>query len=155
MVGLGEYSTRSLIMTILKRHISLVRCRAWPSEVIGDYVPLKPRGVKRRGEWIGLCPFYKEQTPSFTVTNVKGFYHCFSCGSHGNIFEFLVQHQGVTFQEAVLIVAKKYGIKLPSGKTNTTKKNIKDRKRRAKKIAKRKARKEIADRESLFGGDEE
>lgn len=140
-------------MTIPKRHVSLVRDRAYPSEVIGDYIALKPRGVKRRGEWIGHCPFLKEQTPSFTVTNMKGFYHCFGCGSHGNIFEFLMQHQGVTFEEAVLSVAKKYGIKLPSGKTNTTKKKIKDRKRRAKKIAKRKAREFASDIDSLLGED--
>lgn len=142
-------------MTIPKRYVDLVRIRACPSEVIGDYVALKSRGVRWRGEWIGYCPFHKERTPSFTVTNIKGFYHCFGCAVNGGIFEFITRHQGVTFQEAVLIVAKKYGVSLPTGKTKTTKKKIKDRKRRGKIIAKRKARKDIADRESLFGGDEE
>ncbi len=134
-------------MTIPKQHVELVKARANPSDVIGDYVSLTLRGPKRRGEWIGICPFHDERTASFSVTDMKLFYHCFGCGANGSLFDFLIRHQGITFQEAVLVVAKKYSIRLPSGETKTTNKKIKDRKRRAKRIARVRAKEKASQKD--------
>lgn len=124
-------------MTIPKRHVELVQIRTLPSEVIGQYVPLKPRGRKDRREWIGLCPFSQENTPSFTVTDRKGFYFCIGCGAWGTVLTFLQRYVGMSFQQAVLHLAETHKIKLPSGATKVTRKKIKDRKRRAKVLAKK------------------
>lgn len=66
------------------------------AEVVGRYVTLRKAGR----EWVGLCPFHDESTPSFTVT-AKGFVHCFGCGAHHNAIGFLMRHLGVDFLEAV------------------------------------------------------
>lgn len=65
---------------------------------------VEARGVelfKKGGEFAGLCPFHAERTPSFTVNQSKGFYHCFGCGAHGDAIDFVMQHEGVPFHEAV------------------------------------------------------
>ncbi len=65
---------------------------------------IEARGVelsKKGSEFAGLCPFHAERTPSFTVNQAKGFYHCFGCGAHGNAIDFVMQHEGVQFHEAV------------------------------------------------------
>ena len=67
-------------------------------DVIGATVDLRPNG---RGEMIGLCPFHHEKTPSFTVTEEKGFFHCFGCGAHGNVIGFVMRANGVSFPIAV------------------------------------------------------
>lgn len=78
------------------------------AEVIGQYVNLK-----RRGRYlVGLCPFHAEKTPSFTVYPERQIYHCFGCGAGGNVFTFLMQHQRLTFVEAVQELANRYGIPL-------------------------------------------
>ncbi|HZR61135.1 MAG TPA: DNA primase [Xanthobacteraceae bacterium] len=79
------------------------------SEVVGRRVKLKKAGR----EWKGLSPFNKEKTPSFTVNDQKGFYHDFSSGKHGNIFDFLMETEGVTFPEAVERLAQMAGLALP------------------------------------------
>ena len=65
-------------------------------ELVGRTVQLRKAGK----EWEGLCPFHVEQTPSFTVSDAKGFYHCFGCGAHGNAIGWLMQTQDVSFVEA-------------------------------------------------------
>src|SRR5581483_1016355 len=80
------------------------------SEVVGRRVKLKKAGR----EWKGLSPFNKEKTPSFTVNDQKGFYHDFSSGKHGNIFDFLMETEGVTFPEAVERLASMAGLPLPA-----------------------------------------
>ena len=59
---------------------------------------------------MGLCPFHGEKTPSFTVSEEKGIYHCFGCHAGGSVFHFLMQYDQLTFPEAVERVAKRYGI---------------------------------------------
>jgi DNA primase len=86
--------------------IAEVRNRASIIEVIGDYVPLKKAGRNH----LGLCPFHSEKTPSFTVSEEKGIYHCFGCQAGGSVFHFLMQYDHLTFPEAVERVAKRYGI---------------------------------------------
>jgi DNA primase len=78
-------------------------------EVISGYVRLKKRGKN----YLGLCPFHTEKTPSFTVSAEKQMYHCFGCGKGGNIFTFLMEMDKVSFVEAVRSLASKTGIILP------------------------------------------
>lgn len=79
-------------------------------ELIGAHITLRPAG----GEFIGLCPFHSEKTPSFTVSPRKGFYHCFGCGVHGNAIGFLMAYDRLEFPEAVARLAEKAGIALES-----------------------------------------
>ena len=74
-----------------------IRARLPVSQVVGRHVKLKRQGR----EFIGLSPFKQEKTPSFTVNDQKGFYHCFSSGQHGDIFRFLSEVEGLSFVEAV------------------------------------------------------
>jgi DNA primase len=76
--------------------------------VIGDYVTLKKRGVNL----IGLCPFHNEKTPSFTVSAAKGIYKCFGCGKAGNSVNFLMEHEHLSYPEALRYLAKKYFIEI-------------------------------------------
>jgi DNA primase len=89
--------------------IRLVRERANLAEVVSDVVALKRRGRSA----VGLCPFHAEKTPSFTVSEERGFFHCFGCGEHGDVFTFVMKTQSVTFPEAVEAVAARFGIPLP------------------------------------------
>jgi DNA primase len=78
-------------------------------DVIGDYVQLKRTGANAKG----LCPFHQEKTPSFTVSPAKGLFYCFGCHASGNAFRFLMQHEHMTFPEAVRFLAARYGVRLP------------------------------------------
>ena len=78
------------------------------SQVVEKSVQLKKRGK----EFIGLSPFNKERTPSFTVNDEKQFYHCFSTNKHGDIFTFLVEVEGLSFPEAVEKLAQEAGVPL-------------------------------------------
>lgn len=88
--------------------ISEIRERASIVEVVSDHLTLKKLGRNH----IGLCPFHSEKTPSFTVNEEKGIFHCFGCGVGGNVFNFLMNHERLTFPEAVERVAKRYGIRV-------------------------------------------
>lgn len=87
-----------------------VRARLPVSQVVSRRVQLKRAGR----EWKGLSPFNKEKTPSFTVNDQKGFYHCFSSGRHGDIFRFLMETEGLSFPEAVERLAGEAGVPLPA-----------------------------------------
>jgi len=78
-------------------------------DVIGDYVQLKRTGANAKG----LCPFHQEKTPSFTVSPTKGLFYCFGCHASGNVFRFLMQHEHMTFPEAVRFLAGRYGMRIP------------------------------------------
>ena len=69
-------------------------------EVIGQYVQLKKSGKN----YLGLCPFHEEKTPSFSVAEDKQIFHCFGCGKGGNVYTFLQELEGITFPEAVKIL---------------------------------------------------
>src|ERR1043165_8080900 len=86
-----------------------IRARLPVSEVVGKRVKL----VRAGREFKGLSPFNKEKTPSFTVNDQKGFYHDFSSGKHGSIFDFVMETEGVTFPEAVERLAQMAGVPLP------------------------------------------
>ena len=94
------------MMKYPKDYLDEIKLRVKVSQVVGKSVQLKKRGK----EFIGLSPFKNEKTPSFTVSDEKGFYHCFSSGEHGNIFDFLMKTQSVGFGEAVRILALEAGM---------------------------------------------
>ena len=78
-------------------------------EVVGRYVPLKKGGAN----YMGLCPFHGEKSPSFSVSPTKQFFHCFGCGKNGNAIGFLMEHGGMSFIEAVKDLAQSYGLQVP------------------------------------------
>ena len=89
-----------------KEYLDEIKLRLRVSQVVGKTVQLKKRGK----EFIGLSPFKNEKTPSFTVNDEKEFYHCFSTGEHGNIFDFLIKTKSIGFGEAVRILAAEAGM---------------------------------------------
>ena len=121
-------------MSIPKRHLDRVLGNVFPSDIIGQYVKLRRRGKKDAGEWIGLCPFHNEHTPSFTVTDSKNFFFCFGCGRFGRTHTFLMLFLGMSYEEAVCEIADHYKIQIPCGPTRVTKKKMKDRTRRQKRL---------------------
>ncbi len=86
-----------------------IRARLPVSQVVSRRVALKKQGR----EFMGLSPFKVEKTPSFTVNDHKGFYHCFATGEHGDIFTFLMKTEGLAFPEAVERLAEEAGVSLP------------------------------------------
>jgi len=90
-----------------KEYLDEIKIRLKVSSVVGKHVKLKKRGK----EFIGLSPFSNEKTPSFTVNDDKGFYHCFSSSEHGNIFDFLMKTKNFKFGEAVRALAADAGMK--------------------------------------------
>ena len=77
-------------------------------DIIGDYVTLKKKGVNYQA----CCPFHQEKTPSFVVSPSKGVFKCFGCGKGGNAVTFIMEHEGVSYPEALRMVAKRYGIEV-------------------------------------------
>jgi DNA primase len=95
-------------MALNDTQIEQVRSRADIVEIIGAHVRLKKAGRN----FVGLCPFHGEKTPSFTVNREKGFFHCFGCGAGGTVFNFIMRMDAATFPEAVRSLAERYGITL-------------------------------------------
>jgi DNA primase catalytic core len=93
-----------------RQFIDNLRARVPISSVISPYVNLKH---KSKGDFLGLCPFHNEKSPSFNVSDNKGFYHCFGCGAHGDIITFIMEHKGLPYVEAVKELAQQAGIPLP------------------------------------------
>jgi DNA primase len=92
-----------------QQFIDDLRLQANIVQVVQEYVPLRRAGATHKG----LCPFHSEKTPSFHVNPDKGFFHCFGCGVGGDVFKFLELHEKVGFQDAVRMLAQKFGVALP------------------------------------------
>ena len=88
--------------------IDEIKTRVKVSDIVSKKVKLAPKGK----EFIGLSPFSNEKTPSFTVSDEKGFYHCFSSGEHGSVFDFVMKTENLSFKEAVKKLASYAGIKI-------------------------------------------
>ena len=86
-----------------------IRDKVSLSALIGRKVKLTRRGH----EYTGLCPFHREKTPSFTINEEKGFYHCFGCGAHGDVISYLVEAEKMPFIEAIEHLAAMAGLKMP------------------------------------------
>src|SRR5256885_16090669 len=87
----------------LRQRISLV-----------SVISRKVRLVRRGREQTGLCPFHNEKTPSFTVSDEKGFFHCFGCGAHGDVIGFAMRNEGLSFPDAVERLAREAGLPIPA-----------------------------------------
>jgi DNA primase len=97
-------------MTTLSDFKETVRQQADIVRVIGDYIQLRKAGAQN---FIGLCPFHGEKTPSFSVHATRQFFHCFGCGKSGDVFKFVQEREQISFPEAIRLVAEKAGIPLP------------------------------------------
>jgi len=104
----------------LQKFLDELRSRISIAEVVGNKVKLTKRGR----EYLGLCPFHNEKTPSFTVNESKGFYHCFGCGAHGDIIKFEMEANGLPFIEAVKKLAAKCGLNLPEFSRESQERNL-------------------------------
>ncbi len=101
-----------MALNIPEDKLSEIRNAADIVDVISSRVILKKTGK----DYSGLCPFHTEKTPSFTVSPAKQIFHCFGCGTGGNVFNFLMLYENMTFPEAVETLSRQYGIPLPSRK---------------------------------------
>ena len=89
--------------------IEEVRQRADIVEIIGAHVRLRRAGRN----FVGLCPFHNEKTPSFSVNAERGFYHCFGCGAGGTVFNFIMKVEGLSFPEAIRSLATRSSMQPP------------------------------------------
>lgn len=96
-------------MKFSQSFIEEIRSRVRVSEVVGKAVTLRRAGR----EYHALCPFHKEKTPSFTVNDEKGFYHCFGCGAHGDVIGFTIEYEHLKYPEAVERLAGLAGLTMP------------------------------------------
>ena len=96
-------------MAIAPDFLDEIRARVGLGDVIARHVSLKRAGR----ELTGLCPFHNEKTPSFTVSEEKGFFHCFGCGAHGDVIGFVMRQEGLSFPEAVERLAGEAGLEVP------------------------------------------
>ncbi len=96
-------------MSIPDSFIQELLARVDVVEIIGRYVPLKKAGAN----FMGLCPFHGEKSPSFSVSPTKQFFHCFGCGKSGNAISFLMEHAGMGFVDAVEDLARQTGLSVP------------------------------------------
>ena len=96
-------------MSFPTRFLDELRNRTTLVDLVGRKVNLQRRGR----EHTGLCPFHKEKSPSFTVNEEKGFYHCFGCGQHGDAISFVIETENLTFPEAVERLASAAGMEVP------------------------------------------
>jgi DNA primase len=97
-------------MTLSPAWLDELRARTLLSSVIGPTVKL----IRAGREWKACCPFHNEKTPSFTINDDKGFYHCFGCGAHGDAIRFLTDQRGLPFMDAVKELAAKAGMEVPA-----------------------------------------
>ncbi|MEE1557460.1 MAG: CHC2 zinc finger domain-containing protein, partial [Alphaproteobacteria bacterium] len=96
-------------MAIPEHFLAELRSRVGLVDLVGRRVKLTRRGR----EHTGLCPFHNEKTPSFTVNEDKGFYHCFGCSAHGGAIDFVMNTEGLSFPEAVERLAGEAGMEVP------------------------------------------
>src|SRR5689334_4370786 len=102
-------------MTIPPSFIQELIARADVVEIVGRYVQLKKAGAN----FMGLCPFHGEKSPSFTVSPAKQFYHCFGCGVHGNAIGFLMAYASMGYVDAMKDLASQVGMQVPESRPPT------------------------------------
>ena len=96
-------------MSISPRFLDQLRSRLTLSDVIGKRIKVMRSGR----EYKACCPFHKEKTPSFTINDDKQFYHCFGCGSHGDVIKFVMEHDNMSFMDTVEILSAQAGLTVP------------------------------------------
>lgn len=97
-------------MALSPQFLDELRARTTISTLVQRTVSLKKKGR----EWSGCCPFHNEKTPSFTVNDEKGFYHCFGCSAHGDAIRWMTDHMGMEFMDAVKELAQAAGMEMPA-----------------------------------------
>src|SRR6188768_3719505 len=97
-------------MSLSPQWLDELRSRVTLSSVVMRTTKLQKSGH----EWKACCPFHNEKTPSFTVNDEKGFYHCFGCGAHGDVIRFLTDSRGMPFMDAVKELAGRAGMEVPA-----------------------------------------
>lgn len=100
-------------------YVDIIKSRLLLSEIVSKKVKLTKRG----DNFLGLCPFHHEKTPSFSVTNAKGLYYCFGCSAHGDVFEFVSQTEGLSFKDTIKKLAQLTGVELPQNPEMSKKDN--------------------------------
>lgn len=110
--------------------IEEVRLRTDIVEIISEYLPLQRKGKN----YLGLCPFHTEKTPSFTVTPEKQIFYCFGCHTGGNVFSFLMKRENWTFIETVRHLAQRSGVSLPERELSAGERKKRERRRRWEEI---------------------
>jgi len=118
-------------MSLSKLTTEKVKERADIVEVVGDYVPLKKRG---QNMW-ACCPFHGEKTPSFSISPSKQIYKCFGCGKAGDPIQFVMDIEGIGFQEAIRHLAGRYGIEIEEDETRSPEQNLEQNERESLFIA--------------------
>ena len=93
---------------ISQQTIQQIQSRIDIIDIVGSFVKLKKRGVN----YLGLCPFHNEKTPSFTVSPTKEIYKCFGCGRSGNSIGFLMEHEKYSYVEALRWLAARYNVEI-------------------------------------------
>jgi len=99
---------------ISQHTIQQIQSRIDIIEIVGGFVKLKKRGAN----YLGLCPFHNEKTPSFTVSPAKEIYKCFGCGRSGNSISFLMEHEKYSYTEALRWLANKYNVEIEETETS-------------------------------------
>src|ERR1044072_6296574 len=97
-------------MTLAPAWLDELRARTLLSSVISPSVKLLRAGR----EWKACCPFHNEKTPSFTINDEKGFYHCFGCGAHGDVIRWMTDQRGLSFMDAIKELASEAGMEVPA-----------------------------------------
>ncbi len=115
---------------ISQETIDQVKGRMNAVAIIGEYVTLERRGRSHTG----LCPFHKEKTPSFHVSDERNFYHCFGCGAKGDPIRFLMEHEGLSFVEAIRHIAEREGIPVVESGTDTDRRQAAEQRRRVEEM---------------------
>jgi len=110
-------------MMIPPRFLDDIRNRLTLSDIIGRRISVKRAGRESKA----CCPFHKEKTPSFTINDDKQFYHCFGCGAHGDVVGFVMQHDNLSFMDAVEMLAADAGLQMPKPDPEAMKKAEKQR----------------------------
>lgn len=112
---------RKAVAVYPKEFVQRLREALPVSEVIGRRVPVKKKGR----EWEACCPFHQEKTPSFTINDQKGFYHCFGCSTHGDALTFLIEYEKLSYPEAIEALAREAGIAVPTPSPELARKEAK------------------------------
>jgi DNA primase len=105
---------------ITQNTIQQIQSRIDIIEIIGGFVKLKKRGAN----YLGLCPFHNEKTPSFTVSPSKEIYKCFGCGKSGNTISFLMEHEKYSYVEALRWLANKYNVEVEETETSAEQRQV-------------------------------
>ncbi|HKI89565.1 MAG TPA: DNA primase, partial [Draconibacterium sp.] len=117
-----SFEISTFVLVIDHATIERILDAAEITDVVSDFVTLRKRGVNM----LGLCPFHNEKTPSFTVSPAKGIFKCFGCGKGGNSVNFIMEHENLSYPEALKWLAKKYHIDVVEEEETEEQKQLKD-----------------------------